>query len=95
MSDVLFFLVLGVLALLNIAATVVVMRDDYSERKQKVLQTIVVWLVPLLGALVVLAVHRKPEKPSGAYRVDGSGVIDDFAFVRPIAKSIGDVIDGD
>ena len=52
---------------LNIAATRHVLRDDISERAQKAAQLAVVWLIPLIGAILVLAVHRSAEPPSRKY----------------------------
>ena len=95
MSDVVLFVILVVIALMNVAATVAVRRDEYAEPRQKTLQVIIIWVIPILGALVVLAVHREPEKPSGTYRRAGDGLGDDFGSQRPFAKSIGDVVDGD
>jgi hypothetical protein len=94
-GDIVLLLILAVIGVMNVAATVQVGRDEYSEPRQKVLQIILVWIVPILGALVVLAVHRKPEKPSGTYRAADDGIGDDFGASRPFGKSIGDVLDGD
>ncbi|PWF54564.1 hypothetical protein C7C56_006380 [Massilia glaciei] len=46
-------------------ATLVVMRDPYSEGGQKVAQLALVWFLPAIGALIILGMHRKTEKPSG------------------------------
>lgn len=95
MGDVVLLLILAVFACMNVDATVAVRRDEYSEPQQKVWQVIFIWIIPLLGALVLLAVHRKPEKPSGTYRRADDGIGDDFGSRRPFSKSIGDVLDGD
>jgi hypothetical protein len=58
-------------------ATRAVLKDDFSERGQRIAQLLMVWLLPLLGALVALAVHRAPEKPSGQYRAES---MDDGAY---------------
>ncbi|MEC5398960.1 hypothetical protein [Uliginosibacterium sp. H1] len=49
----------------NIRACVLIHRDDLSERSQKLFQLLLVWLVPLFGAIIVLWVHRADEEPSG------------------------------
>ncbi len=95
MGDIVLLLILVFIALMNVAATVLVIRDEYCESRQKVLQIVLVWIVPILGALAVLAVHRKPEKLSGSYRREDDGIGYDFGTQRPFSKSIGDVIDGD
>lgn len=53
---------------MNVRATWLVMCDDVSEALQRFMQLSLVWLLPVLGALIVFAVHRSPEKPSGKYR---------------------------
>jgi hypothetical protein len=39
-----------------------------AERGQRIAQLAVIWMIPVIGALVVFAVHRRPEAPSGKYR---------------------------
>jgi hypothetical protein len=57
-----------VLLCLNISATWMIVRDSLCEPRQRIWQLLMVWLLPLIGALVVLAVHRPDEKPSRTYR---------------------------
>jgi hypothetical protein len=78
MDIVLIALILVILMGMNLVATRAVIRDDFSGRGQKIAQLLSVWLIPLLGALVVLGVHRREEKSSGKYReIPDPG--DDFA----------------
>src|SRR5688572_692427 len=79
---------------LNVKATRLVVRDVLSGRRQKVAQLLLVWLVPVVGAVVVLAVHRSPEPPSRQYRepVDPG---DDFALSGRSVKKIREVLDAD
>jgi hypothetical protein len=79
---------------LNIKATRLVARDVLSERRQKVAQLLLVWLVPLVGAVVVLAVHRRAEPPSRQYR-ESRDPGDDFAFSGRTIKNTREVLDGD
>ena len=51
----------------NAVATRVVLRDEHSQRGQKLAQILFVWLVPIAGAIVVFAVHRRPDPPSLQY----------------------------
>jgi H+/Cl- antiporter ClcA len=46
-------IVLSSLLLANIAVSVAVMRSHYYSGRQKLSQVLLVWLLPLLGALVV------------------------------------------
>jgi hypothetical protein len=63
-----------------------------SERSKKVWQLALVWLVPIFGAILTLAVHRPTEKPSHRYRrAPDPG--DDFAQSR--RKVLSDALDGD
>ena len=80
---------------LNVAATRAILRDDYSERRQKILQTGLVWLLPIIGALVVLGVHRQPDKPSGGYRSYDDRVGEDFGKSRSGTRVIVEALDED
>jgi hypothetical protein len=57
------FIVLGLLALvaLQVWATVRVYRSDLYEREQKWLQAKLIWLVPLVGAMLVLSVMKEDD----------------------------------
>jgi hypothetical protein len=63
---------LALMVLLNVAATVFIVRSDFETPLQKVLQFIFAWLIPLVGSTIVIAVlqgarsHRKPRFDSGA-----------------------------
>lgn len=93
MNAILLLLVLAVIVSLNVAASIAVRRDEYSEQRQKILQIALVWLVPILGALLVLGVHRKAEKPSGAYRPDDDRLGDDFGRSRSGTRTIVEALD--
>lgn len=60
-------MVLGVILALNVKATLLVVSDQLSERNQRLIQICLVWLLPIVGAFIVLAVHRGEEKHSGQY----------------------------
>ena len=57
---------------LNVLATIAIARDSLSESMQRRIQFLLVWILPLIGSLVVLSVHRQDEKPSRKYleRID-------------------------
>ncbi len=62
---VLLFALIG----LNGWATWRVFRSDYFEPSQKRLQVVLIWLVPLIMALLAIGVTRKnPEKTPGNYQ---------------------------
>lgn len=78
---------------LDVVATWKLVRDDLSSRRQKLAQLLLVWGVPLIGALVVLAVHRRAEPPSRQYR-EALDPGDDFGAsarqVRALRKALDD-----
>ncbi|RYG06756.1 MAG: hypothetical protein EON92_19620, partial [Burkholderiales bacterium] len=76
---VLIALIASAFLVLHLKATIAVLRDDASGKGQKVGQLAFVWLVPILGAVVVLAVHRAAEAPSRRYR-EAPDPGDDFAM---------------
>ena len=80
--------------LLSVWASVKVVRDEFSERRQKVVQLVLVWLVPIIGALIVIGVHKKSEKPSGQYR-EGVDPGEDFALSGVAARRTLEALDGD
>jgi hypothetical protein len=80
--------VLAVLILANGLATRAVLRDADTERHQKVFQLLAVWIVPVFGAILVFALHRKPEKPTGQYRESNDRPLDDFTTSRYVGRSI-------
>jgi hypothetical protein len=76
----LFILVAAILGM-DIKATSMVLGDTLSEPQQKTAQLLLVWLVPVLGAIVVFGVHRGKEKHPGTYReIPDPG--EDFGFPR-------------
>jgi hypothetical protein len=65
--SILIALLLAVVLWLNVIASLAILRDSLSSSKQKTLQLIVVWFLPLMGALTILGIHRPDEKFSGKY----------------------------
>lgn len=77
---------------LNLVASRRSLRDALATPGQRMGQVLFVWLVPILGALVVLAVTRSaPKRSRGTYRsepdvgaqyVTGFGRLNDRGYVR-------------
>jgi len=73
-----FYLVLFLIVCINIAVTIFLFRLDTLDQFQKYAQTLIVWIVPLLGALVLWLFNRndyenpKSKKFGGGPR-DSSG----------------------
>jgi hypothetical protein len=61
-------LLLVLVLAMSIKATLIVWRDDLSEPAQRIAQLALVWLLPILGPIIVFAVHRPKEPPSRKYR---------------------------
>ena len=92
------FFLLGLIACavvgLNVKATLLIAQDTLSTSSQKLWQFALVWLVPVLGAIVTLAVHRPVEAPSRQYQkpLDAG---DDFAMSGRSHKNLTEAVDGD
>ena len=85
-------LIMATILVLDLMATRAILRDDLSERGQRVAQLALVWLFPLLGALLVLALYRGPGKPSGRYP-EADRTLDYSLDSRNPHKGILDVFD--
>jgi hypothetical protein len=94
-KELLFVVALALVALAtNVWATVLVMRDSLSEPSQRTVQLLMVWVLPIVGAVIVFAVHRSVEKPSGKYR-EQPDPGDDFGFPRHAGRRTQEGSDGD
>ena len=61
---------------LDLAATVVVVRSALYTRRQKSLQVLLAWLVPVVGAIACLVAARndaRPYRPATGEFVDNAG----------------------
>ena len=58
-----------VVLVVNIFASVRVLTSGVITRRQKTLQLLFVWLIPVVGALVVAGVHRNSTRflPAGSF----------------------------
>lgn len=62
-------IIFGLLALVNLWVTWRVIKDDLSSPSQRVAQFLLIWMLPFLGALLVLRLQRRqPGAHSGHYR---------------------------
>ena len=61
--------------LLNAYATIRIWRKEEFTKFQKGAQSLIVWLIPFIGALFILAFIKDDETPKGPYNPnDGQGV---------------------
>jgi H+/gluconate symporter-like permease len=58
------YVCIGVLVALNILVSIFIFKCEDLEKFQKVAQIIVVWLIPFLGAIVLLLFHRSQRVSS-------------------------------
>lgn len=83
-----------VLVLLNAWATRAVLQDQPSSLGQRTGQVALVWLVPVVGALLTLYLKRRDaEAPVGRYREEPDPG-DDFAMSRQSYRNIEETIEG-
>lgn len=69
-----YLLVLSVLYfVLSVLATVFVVRNDEFDNAQKATQTILVWIIPMVGAVAILLIHRSLNEPSKRKKAFGGG----------------------
>ena len=59
------YIVATVIVLLNIYATVRLWRSDSFNQFQKTAQSVIVWLLPVVGAVMVIAFIKEDETPKG------------------------------
>jgi hypothetical protein len=55
----------GLLLVVNCFVSIIVLRDSGITAVQKLLQLLVIWALPLLGAVVVYLVHGSDDEPRG------------------------------
>jgi hypothetical protein len=71
---------LGAALLLNVLATILLIRSEYLTRTQKAAQAALNWLLPLVGSIVVIAVLRNPgtdrdSSPEVTRSIDGAWLV--------------------
>lgn len=90
-----FFAVLIAICVLDAWVTWRVVHDDLSSSSQRVAQITLVWLLPAVGALIVLNMQRRNgERGSGRYReIPDPG--DDFGYSRLSFKKGEGAVDND
>jgi hypothetical protein len=55
-------------------------RDDLMSKTQRTAQTIFIWVLPLVGALLMLYFHHRQLEPSSRGSHGPSGIGDDFGY---------------
>lgn len=62
----------GFILLLDIIATVFVSRSESFDRKQKIIQIILLWIVPIVGAVTAIYFAKEPSKSKPDYQTTDS-----------------------
>ena len=66
-------ILIGVLILLNALSSAYCFTRDYSELSQKIGQILVVWLVPVVGAIGFMVFHWSESHPKDSLKPIGGG----------------------
>lgn len=94
MNTVLLVAIVIAQLLVSALATRAALQDEFSTPSQKILQIGISWILPIVGALLVLAVHRQPEKPSHRFR-ESPDAGDDHGASGTYIRRITETLDGD
>ena len=83
MSNTALWIGVGILVLagLNLWATLSSVRDPVSTTRQKCLQLLVTWLLPVLGAVATLAVRRFASRQKDRNAGDSSLAVEDRHYI--------------
>jgi hypothetical protein len=69
------------LAVLNLWATIAITRDRDLRGRQKLLQLLVTWLLPVLGAVATLSVRHFASRHKDRSAGDSSLVVEDQHYI--------------
>lgn len=61
------YIVFAIIAAVNLAVSIAVARSHYYERTQVVLQVLLVWVLPVVGAVIIAMVLRSQNGGARAY----------------------------
>ena len=70
-----------ILAVLNCWSSVAVARDLALNKRQKSLQILLIWLLPVLGATAILSVRYFASRKNDRASSDSSLVVDDRHYI--------------
>jgi hypothetical protein len=94
METLVLIVALSIPLALSLWATRLVLADDLATQWQRGSQLALIWLLPVLGAIIVLAVHRRVEPPSRKYRTPPDPG-DDYAVSGKSVRATTEALDGD
>ncbi|WP_412973031.1 hypothetical protein [Glaciecola sp. MF2-115] len=70
------YLLIGIALLINIAVSIFLIRRDDLEGFQKSAQILIVWLIPIFAGLGVWMLRRSQDAPTKAHKNFGGGARD-------------------
>mgnify|MGYP003394166101 CR=1 FL=1 len=94
MDTLVVIVALSIPLVLSLWATRLVLADDLTTHWQRASQLALIWLLPVIGAIIVLAVHRRAEPASRKYRTEPDPG-DDYALSGKSVRATTEVLDGD
>lgn len=74
---------------LNYAATYVLVRSQRYERRQKLFQALLVWFVPIVGALLVWSLARDTNAGQVTTDLTDIGGLDGYKIQDGVGEDIG------
>jgi uncharacterized membrane protein YgcG len=89
MATVVASVIISMVVLLNLVATVMLARSDFETSLQKALQLALIWIVPCVGSIIVIAVlrgARSDHRPRFASDSAGNAELPD---TRPMSEAFG------
>ncbi len=89
------FVGLAITVVLNTWTTLRILRDDLAEPAQKWVYSLLVWFIPVLGALVVLHLQRRDNEPGSGQYSEAPNLGEDFGKSLAPKSRYGEVVDGD
>ena len=74
---------------LNSAATYILVRSQRYERRQKILQALLVWLVPVIGALLIWTLARDTNENRVTTDLSDRAGLDGYKIPDGVGEGIG------
>jgi hypothetical protein len=79
-----FIATLWMLLIVNVLASIFIIRRDDLVRFQVITQVVIVWVIPFIGAIAIWLFHKNNDEPIEAdVRSGNSGEIDSYTVGGP------------
>ena len=87
MANVIALVILGSVVLLDVVATVLLIRSSVPTPVQKTLQVVFIWIVPLIGSIAVIAILKETISTPRRHRGSGSSGNEGLPGIGPESES--------